>query len=254
MPNSKTDWWLSTKRSVSDGEKVGKVEFSDSSLIWPATEDNTRLRDCGTTILGTCPKETDRGKIALGSLLLGANSGSMLAGAFALNLASLLFLFAALGAVIYGHQDWVKGATGDLVTVLVFVPTIAAAVAAQPTAHPLSGSLVRPLRVMISIAGGLPVLAALVLLVQGNGEPTRTWSIVVISFGIAVVLFLAMCCVIQWRSRRKVPRHPIFPVSWEGTALAANLKPTDEAPKVMERTNPDGPDQAEKLSSLARRV
>lgn len=207
------DWWLYLNP---EGEAGPPLEDEDHQFT-EECRDGAELRNAirhrpQERPLGSPKHATSRGEIALFSLLLAARNRSMLIGAALLWGASAALLLLVAYVAFFKDLSDPQWPLDGLVTILVFAPTVAAAVAAQPTAHEISGELVRPLRSIIGVLGALPVFAAVLLV---TGPPGGNWlgASAIKALLVIELCLLAGCLyaiVRQGRIRKRMPDHPIL--------------------------------------------
>lgn len=183
---------------------------SDSFLL-----ENEVLEEKASGLLSR-PKATERGMVAIVSIVLSARSSGLRRSGLVVGAFSLAMLLLAGLLVWLTHNKVIGSATPNLevlATVLVFAPTVAAAVISQRASHPMTQELTGRLRDAVVVFGVLPVVAVIVLaLTDGLGpydllSPSMSGGLL----GVFVLLdiFFLWVLFIQHRIEKKIEPEPL---------------------------------------------
>ena len=191
------------------------------------------------------PEATERGLVAIVSIVLSARSEGLRRSAMVVGGFSLLMLLLA-GLLVIFNEDGerkVPLSLEVLATVLVFAPTVAAAVISQRASHPMTEELTARLRDTVVIFGVLPVMAVVVLAMTDGLGPYQWLSHLASGLVLATLFLLDLLLLgvlwIQRRIERKIEPEPLPPSSYWHPKDAVpyaerKLIPDEEAKRVVQ--------------------
>lgn len=183
------------------------------------------------------PEASERGLVAIVSIILSARSeglrlSAMFVGAFSL---AMLFLAGLLLILYDGHEREVPLSLEVLATVLVFAPTVAAAIISQRASHPMTEELTARLRHTVVIFGVLPVIGVIVLAMTNGLGPYQQLGHLASGLLITLLFLLGLALLgVLWIQRgieKKIEPEPLPP--------SAYWSPQDPAPYGERELTPD---------------
>lgn len=196
------------------------------------------------------PEATERGLVAIISIILSARSEALRRSAMAVGAFSVTMLLLAGLLILLAGNDTLKSLPKGmplslevLATVLVFAPTVAAAVISQRAAHPMTEELTARLRDTIVIFGVLPIFAVIILALTKELGPYQWLSHEVSGAILAALLLLGVVLLgvlwLQGKIERQIDPEPLPPSSYwlpeDGeNSSGQDLDPDREARRLVQ--------------------